>query len=176
VTNFKSLTAFGVELQRMAKDLTVDEKSDITRAMGREARRLAEAEASRDLGGDRAFSGWRRGRPIPLATQLLDGRAGATVLAPTKRAAGPWTVANQGRNQGNASGFAGPGVNRVTGVTARTKSGRVRKVRAAKGRRWNGTTAGMDTADRAVKQMERKLPHVADKEVRRVMQKRFDVT
>jgi hypothetical protein len=174
--SFKSFAEFGAELGRMAKDLTVDEKSDITKAMGRDARKLADAESSRDLGGDRAFSGWRRGHPITLVTQLLDGRQGASILAPTKRSAGPWTVANDGRNQGNASGFSGPGINRDTGLTARTKSGRVRKVRARKARRWNGYTTGKNTADRAIKQMERKLPKVADREVRKVMRKRFDVT
>jgi hypothetical protein len=173
---FKSFAEFGAELGRMAKDLTVDEKSNITKAMGRDARKLADAESSRDLGGDHAFSGWRRGRPTPAATQLIDGRAGATIFAPTKRSAGIWTTANQGRNQGNASGFSGPGVNRDTGMTARTKTGRVRKVRARKARRWNGYTTGKNTADRAIKQMERKLPKVADREVRKVMRKRFDVT
>lgn len=158
----------------MAKDLTVDEKDEITRRMGREGQKIAKAEAARDL-GDGAFSGWRRGHPIQLATQLF-GQGGVTVLSPTKRSAGPWTVANDGRNQGNARGFAGPGINPVTGITARTKSGRVRKVRARKARRWNGTTEGKATADRSQRAMEKQLPKVAATEVRRVISKRFDVT
>lgn len=173
--NFKSFAEYGAELARMAKDLTVDEKDTITQAMGREGRKIAKSEAARDLGGDTAFSGWRRKGPIPLATQLFE-KQGVTILAPTKRSAGPWTVANDGRNQGGAAGFAGPGVNVDTGVTARTKSGRVRKVRARKARRWNGYTSGKSTADRAQRAMEKQLPKVADREVRKVIQKRFDVT
>lgn len=173
---FKSFAAFGAELARLTVDLTTDEKAEITQRMGREARKIADAEAARDLGGDRAFSGWRRRGPIPLNTKLTENPRGSTTLHPTKRSAGPWTVAEQGRHQGGTTSFLGPGVNRETGETARTKSGRVRKVRAFKAKRWNGYTDGKGTAVRAVSQMEKKIPKVADREVRRVIQRRFDVT
>lgn len=172
---WKSLTEFSIDLQRMSKDLTVDEKDTVTREMGRSAKKSADAESARALGGDRAFSGWRRGKPIPLDVRLITQR-GTTILAPNKRSAGPWTVANQGRNQGNARGFSGPGINRSTGATARTKAGRVRKTRAFRAQRWNGVTQPKRTADRAVRDMERTVPRVADKAVRKVIAKRFDVT
>jgi len=98
------------------------------------------------------------------------------MLTPTARSAGPWTVAEQGRNQGNAGGFFGPGINATTGLTARTKSGKVRKVRARALRRWNGTTRGRDTASDAVALMEREMPKLAEQGVKRVIRKRFDVS
>jgi hypothetical protein len=85
-------------------------------------------------------------------------------------------VAEQGRNQGNAGGFSGPGINRSTGITSRTKSGAVRRVRARQSRRWNGATAGKGTASRAVAEMDRQLPRIADKAVLKVIRKRFTVT
>jgi hypothetical protein len=172
---WKSFTDFGRELVGLEGDLTKDEVHKITRLMGKEAQKIAAKSASSELGGDRAFSGWRRGSPIPMDTQLRTARDG-TLITPTKRSAGPWTVAEIGRNQGNASGFSGPGVNRSTGLTARTKSGAVRKVRARQARRWNGTTRPKHTASEAVRDMERSLPKIADKAVLVVTRKRFTVT
>lgn len=172
---WESLAAFGRELAGLEGDLTAAEARKVTRQMGAEAQAIAARHAAGDLGGDRAFSGWRRGAPIPLDTQLRNISAG-TLITPTRRSAGPWTVAQTGRNQGNASGFSGPGVNRSTGLTARTKSGAVRRVRARNARRWNGTTNPKHTASDAVTEMERKLPAIADKAVLKVTRKRFDVT
>jgi hypothetical protein len=52
----------------------------------------------------------------------------------------------------------------------------VRKVRARRARRWNGTTRPKSTASEAVKVMEKELPKIADKAVTKVIRKRFDVT
>lgn len=172
--SWSSMAAFGADLAGLEAELTGPEQRRITRLMGREAQQIADRQAQRDLGGDRAFSGWNRGAPIPLATHLKTTRSDGTVLLP--KFPGGWTVAEQGRNQGNASGFAGPGVNRRTGRTARTKSGALRKVRAVQGRRWNGTTAGKGTATEATADMARKLPLIADREVLKVTRRRFDVT
>lgn len=169
---FRSLADFGDELARLGADLTTREKYEITDSMGRRAQKLAEQAASADLGGDLKFSGWT---PV-LETRTRRLADGATMLTPTARSAGPWTVAEQGRNQGNAGGFFGPGINATTGLTARTKSGKVRKVRARALRRWNGTTRGKDTASDAVALMEREMPKLAEQGVRRVIRKRFDVS
>ena len=169
---FRSLADFGDELARLGADLTTREKYEITDGMGRRAQKLAEQAASADLGGDPKFSGWA---PV-LETRTRRLADGATMLTPTARSAGPWTVAEQGRNQGNAGGFAGPGINTTTGLTARTKSGKVRKVRARALRRWNGTTRGKDTASDAVALMEREMPKLAEQGVKRVIRKRFDVS
>jgi len=172
VPTFRSIADFGDELARLGADLTTREKYEITDGMGRRAQKLAEQAASADLGGDPKFSGWT---PV-LETRTRRLADGATMLTPTARSAGPWTVAEQGRNQGNAGGFFGPGINATTGLTARTKSGKVRKVRARALRRWNGTTRGKDTASDAVALMEREMPKLAEQGVKRVIRKRFDVS
>lgn len=171
---FRSFAEFGHELNELGKDLNTTEKRKITKDMGDRAKQLAKRAAQNDLGGDDSFSGWRRGNPMPLVTEVKPLSDGASLLKPTKRSAGLWTTAEDGRNQGNASGFFGPGVNRSTGATARTKAGGVRKVRAFKRRRWNGTTAAKNTASDAVELMERELPKIAEKGVRRAIRKRFD--
>lgn len=176
-TGPKAFTEFAIDLQRMSKDLTLDERAEVTRVMGVESEKVARRQAVRALGSDRAFRGWRRNRPIPLDTKLREGRRGATIFAPTKRSAGIWTTVDRGRNQGNVGLFQGPGVNRQTGMTARTpKTGRVRKVRAFKQRRWNGVTQPRHTITFTIREMERTVPKVADRAVRRVIAKRFDVT
>lgn len=175
--NWSSLAEYGRELRGLEVDLTGPEQRRITRTMGVEAQRIADRAASRDLGGDRAFSGWHRGRPMRLDTRLRPlSSSGATLLTPTRSSAGPWTVAEFGRNQGNASGISGPGINRRTGATSRTRSGAVRRTRARQSRRWNGVTAGKRTASDALTEMNRKLPPIADKAVLKITRKRFDVT
>lgn len=171
---FRSIADFGDELARLGADLTTREKYEITDSMGRRAQKLAEQAASADLGGDPKFSGWKVAELKTRTRRLADG---ATLLSPASpAAAGGWTVASDGRNQGNAGGFFGPGINATTGLTARTKSGKVRKVRARALRRWNGTTRGKDTASDAVALMEREMPKLAEQGVRRVIRKRFDVS
>lgn len=169
--SWRSMSAFVDDLSR---SLTPAEIRRITKAQAEAAQAIANKSAARDLGGDRAFGGWTRPAPIALDTQIKTRKDGH-VLLPTRSSAGPWTVAEFGRNQGNASGFSGPGIGR-NGLTARTKSGAIRKVRARKAKRWNGTTQGMGTASDAVGQMDRDLPKIADVGVRLALRKRFDVT
>lgn len=170
---FKSLEAVVAEMGKVAKDMEAGEKRRITREQAEAARKLAAGTAAADIGG--SFSGWRRGNPIELDTQIKTTRNNGAVLFPTKTSAGPWTVAEKGRNQGNAGGFAGPGIGR-NGLTARTKSGGLRKVRARKAKRWNGRTDPKHTASEAVAAMERELPKIAEDGYRRVLRKHFDVT
>lgn len=173
---WESLTAFGQELAGLERDLTGPEQRRITRTMGGDGQQIINEHFARDLGSNRAFSGWNRGAPIPADTRLRPARNQATLITPNRSSAGVITVAERGRNQGNASGFHGPGINRRTGLTARTAAGAVRRVRASRARRWNGTTAGKGTASRAVKDMERQLPRIADRAVLKLTRKRFDVT
>jgi hypothetical protein len=170
-TSFK---AYGDEWDKVAKNLDASQRRKITREMAEEGQRIADRAATRDLGSDRAFSGWDRGRPIPLDTHLKAGRNESTLILP--KFPGGWTVAEQGRNQGNARGFAGPGINVRTGLTARTKSGALRKVRVRKSGRWNGVTSPKHTASDAVRVMERDLPKIAERQYRAVLVKHFDVT
>jgi hypothetical protein len=109
--------------------------------------------------GDESMSGWWRGSAIDVAGSITLESSGVGIV-PRGKGAGPLRVLDQGRNQGNASGFSGPGINSITGVTARTKSGAVRKTRARKGKRWNGTTQGKGTWGDAVEEIVREAPGV----------------
>ena len=149
----ESLSSFQRKLNALERELTGPKLKQHMKAIGEAAKEIAEAEASRDLGGDPKFSGWAP----ELETRYVHVDDGVISFRPTKRSAGPWTVANDGRNQGTASGFFGPGANRLTGQTARTKTGNVRKVRAFKARRWNGTTRGKGTADRAQARIDKQV-------------------
>lgn len=170
---WSSMGAWYADLAALERDLSGPEKLRITRLQGKEAQKIADQAANASIGG--GFSGWHRDAEIRLATRLFKIAEGH-VLAPTRSGAGPWTVAEQGRNQGNAGGFAGPGINRATGITSRTKSGGVRRVRGRQSRRWNGVTQGKRTATIATARMARELPRIADREVLRVTRRRFDVT
>lgn len=171
MTTFSSFNDYAAAVRKLSKQFDAAQLSEITRAMGVKAQAIAEAQAAADLGGDPRFSHWKP----RLDTQLKPGKDGATILTPTRDSAGPWTVANVGRNQGNASGFSGPGINKKTGTTKKLKSGGVGKVKAVKGKRWNGTTRGKGTADKAVKRMEAELPKVAEDSMRKVIMRHFDV-
>lgn len=167
---FRSFAEFGRAVATMDRDLQRS-RARVTRKMLERAQTIAYAEAVRDVGGDRKFSGWR-----PALDLVIKVRPDGGVLQPTRSSAGPWTVAEQGRNQGNAAGFSGPGLNVRTGVTSRTASGKLRKVRTRQARRWNGYTAGKRTASRATTQINRALPDVAQAELVKVLKKHVDVT
>lgn len=141
----------------------------ITKPMGERAQKIAHESAAADLGGDAKFSGWKP----PLDTHLKF-KAGATIMLPTRSGAGPWTVAERGRNQGNAGGFSGPGIGK-SGQTSRNKSGALRKVRAFKSKRWNGTTKGKQTASKAVARIEKEVLPIAQHGIRKALVRHFDV-
>ena len=149
---------FGRELERLGQDLNGREKYKITDSMGRRAKQLAAQAASADLGGDPKFSGWAP--PLDTRTRRVDD--GAVLLTPTARAAGPWTVAQYGRNQAFGPKFVGPRL---------TKTGRVSRART---KRYNGQTKPKFTADDARGLMERELPKIAERGVRAAIRKRFD--
>ena len=171
---FRSFDELAQGFASASKELGPQELQRILRRIGKEAQEIQREEAEKDLGGDNSFSGWNRGKPIALTTQVRDLQAGVVGVIPTKRTAGPWTVLNDGRNQGETGLFMGPGINRNTGETARTKKGAVRKTRAFKAKRWNGTTQGKGSADRAVVKIERMVPDRVEDEVRKAFKKHFD--
>ena len=114
-------------------------------------------EAVRADLGDLSMSGWRRGNPHEITGRFDPAGDSAIAMTPAKRGRGPMRVLEDGRNQGNAGGMAGPGVS-ADGTTRRTKSGGVRKVRQRRARRWNGRTQGKGTWTDATQIMERKMP------------------
>lgn len=116
--------------------------------IGVEAKKLATKAASADLGGDPKFSGWAP----TLDTKFDHVGAGRISFHPTGRSAGPWTVAEFGRNQA-----AGP-----RPLVRLTKTGKVSKARQ---RRYNGRTQGKGTASDALKAIEPIVPKAVDKHV-----------
>jgi hypothetical protein len=154
-------------------DRFVKEMSDpaMAHAIGKMAKESTQEAVAADLGGDQFFSGWAP--ELKTAYDVIKGKPAISFRPASRRAAGPFTVAEIGRNQGNASGFSGPGLNRRTGVTSFTKSGRVRKQRAWAAKRWNGRTAGKGTATDAHKLIEKRLPKVVDKALSRAIRKSF---
>lgn len=168
------LAAFSRDLDKLERDLARTEAQRITKLMADEAVQIGTKAASADLGGDPKFSGWAP----RLDLDVRRTRGFGHIVQPNRRSAGPWTVAEQGRNQGDGGGgaFFGPGANRRDGSTRRRKDGSVAKVRAFRSKRWNGYTRGKNTASDAVSDMERRLPKIAEREVGRVVRRRFDVT
>lgn len=172
---WQSIDAFQRDVSSLSREMD-RELSKATRRMVERAERIAGEEARRDLGGDSRFSGWTPG-PDLSDLRIKSFKPNAHIIYPTRSSAGGWTTATVGRNKGNAPGYSGPGINRRTGLTSRTKAGNVRKVRTFNSRtRWNGYTAGKGTADRAVDRMESDSEKIADVEFRRSLSKRFDVT
>jgi hypothetical protein len=126
--------------------------------MGVRAKALAKQAASADLGGDPKFSGWKP----TLDTRYDHLSPGAIGFKPTRRAAGPWTTAQYGRNQAAGPRMVGPRL---------TKTGRVSK---AKTKRWNGKTAPKNTATEALELIAREMPQVVDAEVNKAIRRFFN--
>jgi hypothetical protein len=142
----------------------------VARDIGEKSQALAAREASSDLGGDPKFSGWA---PVLDTKFRVLGDGGTVSFSPTRSSAGPWTVSEVGRHQGNASGFAGPAMTRSGDAIGRTKSGGVRKTRARAGKRWNGRTQGKGTATRTVAAIEQMAPKEVNAEVGALLRKTF---
>lgn len=154
----KSADDLVARLRAVEKSLSAAEQRKRLRKVATAVKPLAIEAARADLGADAAFTLGRTWSEIPLNVRFTmhGGNRPSLTIHREGRSAGPWRVAEQGRNQGNAGGFAGPGIGVTSGVTLRTKAGKVRKVRARAGRRWNGTTAGKDTWSDAVAKMQPK--------------------
>lgn len=110
------------------------------------------------------------GRAIVLkgkrAAEFGTARTGGVMIIRDRRGAGMVRLLDRGRNMGQAAGFAGPGMNKKTGITSRTKSGGLRKVKdqttggygTTTGKRWNGYTAAEHTWADALKLMRAAAP------------------
>lgn len=142
---FASFNAKVAKLQKeLGDDATLHE-------IGKMAKAEAAKAASADLGGDPKFSGWAP----TLDTRYDIVRPGVLSFHPTKRSAGPWTVAQFGRNQ-------------MSGPLVRTSSVGLagnRKRAGKRFRRWNGQTAGKGTADDALKAIEPQVPKLVQKHI-----------
>ena len=160
MATFNSPDAFLREIQALERDLE-NQRRDMGRAVAEAVRPEGYRAAADKLGGDPKFSGW----PPWLELRVRTNARGAT-LHPTRRSAGPWTVADRGRNQ-----TAGPSP-RESSVSL---SGR-RKRAGRRFRRWNGQTAGFGVASDAKDRFERAADDPATDELRRVVGRHFTVT
>jgi hypothetical protein len=158
-----TFATFAAKLDQFNKELTDDA---VSHALGKMAKGEATKAASSDLGGDAKFSGWAP----TLDTRYDIIGPGRISFHPSKRSAGPWTVAQVGRNASGATGFAGPGINAKTGASALTKTGRVR---SRKSKKWNGRTQGKGTADSALAAIDKKVGGVVDGQVKKAIKHVF---
>jgi len=149
-----TFASFNSKVGRLQKELTDDAQ---LHALGKMAKDEAMKAASADLGGDPKFSGWSP----KLDTRYDIVGPNAISFHPTRRSAGPWSVAEYGRNSA-----AGP---RMTGPRL-TQTGRVSKRRM---KRWNGRTAGKNTATEALAEIDKQVPKIVEKRVGRAISKLF---
>jgi len=143
-----SFQSFARKVDRFQHELTDDA---LSHDLGKMAKDEAKKAASADLGGDDKFSGWAK---APLVTRYDIIGPGRVSFHPTPRSAGPWRVADEGRNQA-----AGPAIGG--------------KARGGRRKRWNGRTQGKGTATDALAAIEPKVPKLAEQQVARAIRKVF---
>lgn len=154
------LTDLAHRLDRLAAGLGGDVMKGVMTDVGVALKKAGTSAVAGALGGDAKYSRWKGPEALTVAFAHHKDPGGLTFHR-TRGSAGPWAVATLGRNQGNASGFSGPGINTRTGVTARTSRGNLRRVRARQAKRWNGTTRPLGTWDKAAAAISADAPREA---------------
>jgi hypothetical protein len=149
-----TFASFNRRVVKFQKELSDDA---LLHEIGKMAKAEAKSAASADLGGDPKFSGWAP----TLDTRYDIVGPGRLSFHPSRRSAGPWEVAEFGRNQ-----KAGPSLR----SSSLTPTGRNRRARA---RRWNGQTKGKQTASDALAAIEPKVPKIVERRVGRAIRKSF---
>lgn len=152
-----TFASFSKRIDKFINGLSGTEMKQVMTKVGVAAKGDALKAASADLGGDPKFSGWAP----TLDTRFDHIGNGAISFHPTKRGAGPWTVAEFGRNSTAGPPMRGPKI---------LKSGAFSK---AKTKRWNGRTRGKGTASKAVAMLEHETPKRIEVEVKKAIQKSF---
>jgi hypothetical protein len=149
-----TFATFAAKLDRFSKDISDDAMSH---ALGKMAKAEATKAASADLGGDPKFSGWAP----TLDTRYDIVGPGRISFHPSRRSAGPWTVAEHGRNTNTGPTLA---------MSSLTPTGRVSR---RKRKRYNGRTRGKGTATDAVSAIEREAPKVVQKQTSQAIKRIF---
>ncbi len=147
-----TFASFNAKVVKFQKELTDDA---LMHDIGKMAKSEATNAASADLGGDPKFSGWAP----TLDTRYDIVGPGKLSFHPSRRSAGPWTVAEFGRNAS-----AGPSIR----SSSMTPTGRKRK---AKARRYNGQTKGKNTATEALNAIEPKVPKLVQSHIGRAIRR-----
>ncbi len=143
----ETFASFAAKVDKFQRELGDDA---LGHAIGKMAKSEAERAASADLGGDPKFSGWN----APLVTRYDIVGPGRVSFHPTPRSAGPWTVAQDGRNQAAGPAIGGKG-------------------KRGSRKRWNGRTRGKGTADDALRAIEPKVPKLVETQIGRAIRKVF---
>tara|TARA_R110000868_G_scaffold119845_1_gene317942 strand:+ start:244 stop:762 length:519 start_codon:yes stop_codon:yes gene_type:complete len=157
------------KLGRVVADLNGEVSRQGLARVGQKVQGEIDQAVSADI-GDTSMSGWRRSGPIAITGTSRVISDHAVIVEPVGKAKGPMAVLERGRNQGNAGGMAGPGVS-ADGTTRRNANGSVRKTRARKAKRWNGTTQGKGTMGDASQAIKDKAPRLIAAEVHRALGK-----
>jgi hypothetical protein len=90
-----TFASFAKRVDAFATGLKDPHLRQVMTKIGVEAKGDAVPVVAADLGGDDRFSGWAK---APLATRFQHAGPGRIAFGPTKRSAGPWTVAERGRD------------------------------------------------------------------------------
>ena len=142
-----TFASFAHKLDKFTHELGDDA---LGHAIGKMAKEEATKAASADLGGDPKFSGWA----ATLDTRYDIVGPGRVSFHPSRRSAGPWTVAELGRNTASGPAIGGKG-------------------KRGTRRRWNGRTQGKGTATAAVGAIEPKVPKIVETQIARAIRKVF---
>lgn len=154
-----TFATFAARVERFERSVSDDA---LAHRVGRMAKQQARKAAEADLGADAAFSGWRRSRPVELRTRYDILGPGKIGFKPGNRgAAGPWTVAEFGRNAAAGPRMVGPRL---------TKTGKVSRARQ---KRYNGRTDGKQTASDALEAIDKELPGLVNREVNKAVRQFF---
>lgn len=135
-----TFASFGHRIDQFVNGLSGGELKAVMTKVGVAAKADAMKAASADLGGDPKFSGWAP----TLDTRFDHVGEGRVSFHPSKKGAGPWTVAESGRHP----------------------------VRGKK--RYNGHTKGKGTATKALAAIEKESPERIEAEVKKALKKAFD--
>ncbi len=140
-----TLTQFGQRIERIVSPETVRRMAD---QAGQAGKKAALDAASKDLGGDRAFSGWKR--KVALGAGY-DDMGGSTVRI-NFRPAGMWRLAEAGR--------------RGSGQIQPRKKRAVLTPQGPRASSSYGPSRGLGTFSDAVDTARREVPQAAAKEFR----------
>lgn len=155
----QSLGAFAKKIERVTDEFDGTAARKRLTRVAVETKKDVDEAVRHDLHGRQSFKNWRRDNQLEIKGRFDIKSDTEFEVNPTPRGRGPMRVLEQGRNQGGAGGFHGPGIGRKTGETARNKNGKLRKVRSFKAKRWNGQTQGKGTWSDAVGLMQDRVPN-----------------